>query len=736
MLIITKESGIYRYDGYTLSRFHTAADSVLKHQLLLCAALEDDLLVLGTVRHGVQLIDLKNNRTENISTQNGLQNNTVLSAAFDRDGNLWLGLNNGIDFVQMNARRFDLYGGRPVIGSGYASCLFGDHLYFGTNQSLYRADPVIEPGRPIHMEQIEPIGGQIYSLDLFDDRLFCSGDSGLFVLSKEGGVEQIPGIHGVWSVVSMNRPDRLIAGTYSGLHLLVKEQGRWRVSHHLQGWSLSCTNLFVESGSVLWASNKSDGLYRLTLSEDLGTILHEKNYNDERVPKSMGLSFSRIGNEVVVTTPKGIFRYNHIKDELEPFPELEEQLPGRRSYRALRQLPNGDFWYAIDESLGHTHDGRHELFLPDALINGYEHWWMPDDEHILVATEDGFTTLNLARDNRTPQPPGVAIRSLYIGEQVDSLAYRCSYRSDTVPLQIPYAQNTLRFVCSSNNYASPQTKRYSFRLNDGSGGSWTEFGENNTKEYTDLSEGSYTFEVRVPGSDAEGHPIVASFAFRVLPPWYRSTLLYVVYFLLGIGGLMLLYFWGYARQHAIVRRQQQEMQQKERAFTEENRLKTEEIKHLEAEQMRTELRHKTEELAHTTLNIVRKNEMLQKIKRDASTILKATKDPEVDMVHIRRSTMRLIDSINHNLEHDNDLQKFEAAFDDIHRDFFRHLEAVAPLSKQEKMLCAYIRTGMLSKEIAPLMNISVRGVEISRYRLRKKLGIKEGSSLSAFLQQL
>ena len=52
------------------------------------------------------------------------------------------------------------------------------------------------------------------------------------------------------------------------------------------------------------------------------------------------------------------------------------------------------------------------------------------------------------------------------------------------------------------------------------------------------------------------------------------------------------------------------------------------------------------------------------------------------------------------------------------------------------MLCAYIRIGMLSKEIAPLLNISVRGVEISRYRLRKKLGLEEGTSLTAFLQKM
>ena len=52
------------------------------------------------------------------------------------------------------------------------------------------------------------------------------------------------------------------------------------------------------------------------------------------------------------------------------------------------------------------------------------------------------------------------------------------------------------------------------------------------------------------------------------------------------------------------------------------------------------------------------------------------------------------------------------------------------------MLCAYLRMNLMSKEIAPLLNISTRGVEISRYRLRRKLGLDEGASLSEFLQHL
>ena len=92
--------------------------------------------------------------------------------------------------------------------------------------------------------------------------------------------------------------------------------------------------------------------------------------------------------------------------------------------------------------------------------------------------------------------------------------------------------------------------------------------------------------------------------------------------------------------------------------------------------------------------------------------------------------------IDTNIEHDDDLQAFQSTFDSVHHDFFRKLEKAYPeLNNKEKLLCAYIQMNLLSKEIAPLLNISLRGVEISRYRLRKKLGLEEGENVAEFLQK-
>ena len=76
-------------------------------------------------------------------------------------------------------------------------------------------------------------------------------------------------------------------------------------------------------------------------------------------------------------------------------------------------------------------------------------------------------------------------------------------------------------------------------------------------------------------------------------------------------------------------------------------------------------------------------------------------------------------------------------FDEINNNFLKNLKSHFPkLTNTDLKVCAYLQLNLASKEIAQLMNISVRGVEISRYRLRKKLGIGTETNLFDYLIQL
>ena len=93
--------------------------------------------------------------------------------------------------------------------------------------------------------------------------------------------------------------------------------------------------------------------------------------------------------------------------------------------------------------------------------------------------------------------------------------------------------------------------------------------------------------------------------------------------------------------------------------------------------------------------------------------------------------------IRENIGHDNDWQKFEHNFDIVYDDFLKVLSQRFPnLTVSDKKMCAYLKMDLSSKDIAPLLNMTVRSVEMTRYRLRKKLGLSREESLTDFLQKI
>ena len=128
VLIATRYNGLFTYDGEKIEKYTCAADEFMKKNRVFCAALNHSLLAIGSVQDGVCLLNLEKDEIDVISISSGLQNKTVLSMAFDAQENLWLGLDNGIDYIHLNSRISSLYGNKPVIGSGYTSYLYRDKL--------------------------------------------------------------------------------------------------------------------------------------------------------------------------------------------------------------------------------------------------------------------------------------------------------------------------------------------------------------------------------------------------------------------------------------------------------------------------------------------------------------------------------------------------------------------------------------------------------------------------------
>ncbi len=742
ILVVTSRNGLFVYDGSTLTPYRSAADSFIRDNLLFCAAVKDSILALGSVHDGVMLLNMQTNEIEKISTSNGLQNKTVLGMSFDRDNNLWLGLDNGIDCLHLNAPLFALYGNKLVIGSGYASSCYKNDLYLGTNQGLYCTEIPKKLNESIRMKFVPMTEGQVWDMDEYDDKLFVGADNGVFVVDGNA-LYRIKDTRGVWKVVQFgHKPDLLLAGSYNGFYLLHKVKGEWQLLTRVKGFTHSCKTMFVEGSNVIWVANKGKGLFRLTLSDDLTEVIKTTNYNNETLSPNNDVYVDKIDDDIVIASQEGIFRYDQIRDEMERFTSLENQLDGRVAYTYISKDPAGHIWYVTNGMLKilrydpvhkNYYKDPNEIYLRGSLIECFESIYACDKSRYIIGTEEGFSLLDLSQKPHS-QHLNLQIRRVYLTGVRDSLIYNRTLQGVDETLIIPYESNSLRIEYSVNNYDKSSVIYYSYQLVGAKDEEWSAYSENTIKEYTELKEGKYKFNVKIVTDKGEA-PVIASIAFEVLPPWYRSIWAYICYVLLGGSGIYYLYIRLEASRKRLLQQKEEEFLKQKRAFQKDSQKKDEVINTLKEEHLQSELRHQSEELIRMSLNMVRKNEMLQDIKKEALGISHAIS--EENLVAIRRKNLRMINHIDNSIEHDDDLQAFQTTFDVVHHDFFKRLDEQFPeLNNREKLMCAYIKINLMSKEIAPLLNISVRGVEISRYRLRKKLGLTEKDSLTEFLQRL
>ena len=173
-------------------------------------------------------------------------------------------------------------------------------------------------------------------------------------------------------------------------------------------------------------------------------------------------------------------------------------------------------------------------------------------------------------------------------------------------------------------------------------------------------------------------------------------------------------------------KQQVKIMEENRRRSKRNKLKVKKkIIEISNAKLQNEIDSKNRELAVSTMSLIKKNEFLNSIKDQ----LRAVKDPaEI------RSVIRTIDR---NISNEDDWKFFEEAFTNADKDFLHKIKEAHPeVTPNDLKLCAYLRLNLSSKEIAPLRNISVRSVEVKRYRLRKKMDLPHEKSLTEYILEI
>jgi DNA-binding CsgD family transcriptional regulator len=407
---------------------------------------------------------------------------------------------------------------------------------------------------------------------------------------------------------------------------------------------------------------------------------------------------------------------------------------GDQSIRYLQEDAQGNVWFIHEKTVGWVDRSKPKpvvMYLPELkkkLLSGFELIYPYNEQNVFLAGEAGLYHVNLLKYRQQQEKIEVSIRSVRTGLQGDSLIFGgFGSLEKSNPYAINPNENNIRFEFSSPPNTDPESLEYSYRL-EGFENRWSEWTKRTEKEFTNLPPGQYRFEVKVRnnlGAESE----IASFVFELLPPWYRTPLAWIIYLLLA-GGLIV---WRYRYQQNKFKKQQQlfeEEQQKMQYILELEKSKAEgALITARSQNLETEIQFKNAELAASAMHLVKKGELITRLKAELNQLMR-----RVDVPAAQTEVKKMIKQLEDDEQIDQEWDQFAKHFDKVHSDFVVHLKTKHPdISASEVKLCSFLRMNLSSKEIAQLLNISVRGVEISRYRLRKKLNLSSGDNLFDYL---
>jgi tetratricopeptide (TPR) repeat protein len=169
-----------------------------------------------------------------------------------------------------------------------------------------------------------------------------------------------------------------------------------------------------------------------------------------------------------------------------------------------------------------------------------------------------------------------------------------------------------------------------------------------------------------------------------------------------------------------IQKKQKELEEKRREALENELL----ISANEQEQIKSELNFKKRELTQLALYINQQNEALESLRNELSG-LKPGENKKLER------------ELEQRLNISKQREAFEMNVDLMNEDFYHRLNTkYQNLTENDKKLCAMIRLGLSSKEIASIVNISPKSVDMNRYRLRKKMNLEIEEELGQFLMKI
>ena len=726
LMLTRNQGGFLLYRDGRVEKWETECDDIFrKHTINRAVMTKDSCYVVGTISDGIYALDKKGKLIWKVNTDNKLQNNTVLRLYCDDDNNIWTALDEGIAYIHNNSLIYYYEPPFRKIGMVYDVLVRENEAYIASNQGLYW----LKDGKT---ELVPGLEEQAWFVDEWGKQIFCGHNKGTFLISglKSKLASDVKG--GMcMEKIELKEQSFLLEGAYALLNLYTETaSGEYCFTRSLRGFSHMIRHIEVDHQGNIWAKHLRNGLYRFRIDSDMKQVKDVRKYESLGEVKGGSFTLFKINGRVVFSNGEYFYTYEDMTDSIVPYETMNEQLMELKGIKTVSHA-NGDYYWFVGDRTVYLvkcaiNTFNIELRIPYSLFDG-------------LAVEERGSVVYDKRNNHSYLCLNNAIarietdssslyksqtrRSLWISEM--QVTEEFSDKRKTLVVQsgvkVEHEFNTVSFTLCYPVY-NDYTYKVRYRL-EGYSDQWIPDGRNLQKKYARLPYGSYVFRAEIYDTGR----VLASveFPFEILSPWYLSYWAVGSYILIGLCLLALLQYIVY---RFVKKKKDRVIEQQRVAHQAELERQEKKIIELEKEQLEADLRFKSKELSSVVMMNIAHQEFLNSLKEEIQK-------QKLSGQHSRKNLDKLLALVNNNIVSDEESWiMFQANFDRIHENFFRNLKLqYTDLTSGDLRFCALLRLNMPTKEIAKLLNISTRGVDAARYRLRKKFNLLPEESLTDFL---
>lgn len=737
ILLVSKSGIVYTGDieKKTIINTKYLFEGTKSDQVSSAIYLENFDYLFGTLSAKILKLNSLGVVSKDNDTFSGLSNASIHCLFQTKNKNIWVLQNNGLSFLDFKSPFISVFNGASV----YDILVKDNYVYIATNNGVFYSSFSLVNNN-FNFFKVEGLQGQSWSIQNLDNNILISHDTGIYKL-KNGKIQRIGMESGFWKITKVkNNSQFYLASNYNGLYLLEKQGDNWIIKNKIKGFEESSRDIIADyEPNTYWICHGYKGVYKVHMNTDYSRVDVVDHFTNKNGLKSQyNINVFKWKSKIVFTTNTGIYVYNNQTNKFEPYSVLNKLFDTTKNTRKIIEA-NSKTWFIQDDEAGYFYSNikdsklNKDLFLnlKGTFNRGMESIYPINDHKVFFGTNSGLYLYTILNNKVKDKFPTLISQVTYTHNQELKLI---EINSDKNEITLPNQTDILRFEFSSPKMISSTEINYSYKL-ENVDENWSAWQKNAYKEYTHLRPGKYNLIVKsrsLAGLTGEK----TSFKFTILPKWHETNLAYFCYLIIGL--LFTYFIIRSVRKKIIFERLKSEIESK----------KTQQLLELEIERLKLkqdkeeiykdklslegDIIGKSKELANYTLLLSQKKNAFNDLQGDLKQLREILKSDES-----RRKITEIFQKLNQYRIGEEYMEIFDVNFEKINHDFFKKLAHLdSTITKRELRLCAFIKMNLTNKEISPLLNISTRGVETARYKVRKKLNVSHEENFTAFLEKI